>query len=309
MNKKKIITTVIIVFLLISSIAVIRAVLSKNKQTDQTEIKEIPVKAVEIKKQTLNNSIKLTGNIIGKEVVKVFPPVTGKIKSIRVRQGQRVGYKQTLFTIDRDIIGMEYRLATVESPISGFVAQINVDRGMSVAQSTPIAEIVNQSTVECVVQIMEEDINKIKIGTSAEIKVAAYKDRTFKGIVYKKSPVLNQTSRTQEVRIKLNNKNILLRHGMFADVDMITEVFNDVIAVPEDSIFKDKDNQPSVYVIKNNKAVKTVIKTDRTVEGMTIIKEGLTAGDIIVTLGHENVSEGDKLLVYREDLTENKEEE
>lgn len=301
MNKKKLSITILILSIIaIVFVGTFRACTKSKNNEQDTIVKEIPVKAMKIEKTNLFKSLKLTGNIIGKEVVKVFPPVTGKIHTIKVRQGQRVGYKQTLFLIDRDIIGMEYKLARVESPISGFVAQITVDRGMSVSQSTPIAEIVNQSTVECVVQIMEEDINKIKIGTLSNIKVSSFPDKTFTGYVYKKSPVLNQTSRTQEVRIRLNNKGILLRHGMFADVNMITNTFKNVIAVPEDAIFLDKNQNQCVFIIRDKSAVKTEIKTAQTVNGMVIITDGLLEGDIIVTLGHENVTDGDKLLIYME---------
>jgi multidrug efflux pump subunit AcrA (membrane-fusion protein) len=250
-GKKKIL---ILVLLVIGGLVVYRTGQFVNKRffndsaaEDSAEKKTIPVKAVAVGTRDLSDVLKMTGNIIGREVVKVFPPVQGKIMQILTREGQAVGYKQVLFTIDRDVVGMEYKPAIVESPITGFVGEILVDRGMTVTMSTPLAQIVNMDTVEGVINLMEEDINRVQLGMQAKIRVSAYPDRVFTGTVYKKSAVLNQASRTQETRIALANPGLVLRHGMFADIEIVTRVRKSALAVPVDAIFEDKQGRTCVY--------------------------------------------------------------
>ncbi|MBN1501437.1 MAG: efflux RND transporter periplasmic adaptor subunit [Spirochaetes bacterium] len=304
MNRRRFVYVVIISFMIIITVAVLRSCQINSKKTNEpeNEIKEIPVKAADAKITDLKQTVKLTGNIIGTEVIQIFPSVTGKIKTILVKQGDPVRANQTLFQIDRDVIGMEFRLASVQSPINGYVASIYANRGMSVAPATPLAEIVNQKNVECVVQIMEEDINTIASGSEAEITVNSFPDRIFKGIVYKKSPVLNQISRTQEIRISIENSSLELRHGMFADVEIITKLLRNVLIVPVDSLFYDKDDVLSVFIVRNKKAVKTPVSISVEIGNYAVVESGLSAGDTIITLGHENVNEGDQLLVYKEEF-------
>lgn len=293
-----------IIFAIIAGIVVYRLALftlSKFSQVEEKDVKKIPVKAVAVKRRDLVTRIELTGDIVGTEVVRVFSQVPGKVHSIRVKEGQRVSKGTVLFKINRDIVGMEYMLALVESPISGYIGEITVDRGMTISPTTPLAQVVSMYTVEAVVHVMEEKINLVRVGMPALITVEAFPEREFKGRVYKKSAVLDQVSRTQEVRILIQNKNLALKHGMFADVDIITGRTENALTVPVDSIFTE-GKESFVFTVVEGRAVKRKVRTGITVENFTEITSGIKENEIVITLGHENVDEGDELLVYREDV-------
>ncbi|MCU0821362.1 MAG: efflux RND transporter periplasmic adaptor subunit [Spirochaetes bacterium] len=297
---------IIAILIIVAGIGMYRVVkftigkLSPEKAVEET--KGIPVKAVAAKKIDMLEKLKLSGNIVGIEVVNVFSQVPGKINDIFIREGEKVGKGGVLFKIDRDIVGMEYNLAAVESPINGYVGKIMVDRGMTISPATPLAEVVNMSEVEAVVRLMEEDINKVKIGMQALIKTGTYPDDVFTGIVYKKSAVLDQVSRTQEVRIRIDNRALKLKHGMFADAEIILKKMNAVIVVPDDSVFRSVDGSPAVYKVVKNRAVLQKIISGVSFDNFKEITKGIAAGDLIITLGRENVLEGNSLIVYREDI-------
>jgi cobalt-zinc-cadmium efflux system membrane fusion protein len=299
-----------VLLILIAGIVVYRLVmfsLSKLSPTKKQErIEKIPVKAVAARRMDMVKTIKLTGDIVGTEAVKVFSQVPGKVHSILIKEGQRVTKGSTIFKINRDIVGMDYMLAIVESPISGFVGEIMVDRGMTIAPTTPLAQVVNMYTVEAVVRIMEEKINLIQVGMTAIIKVEAFPGKKFVGNVYKKSAVLNELSHTQEVRIMIKNNDLALKHGMFADVNIVIGKKDNILAVPVDSLISDQSGKDYVYKIVEDKAVKQDVKTGITVEDFTEIQSGLAPGDLVITLGHENVVSGDELIVYREDVVPSK---
>ncbi len=305
--KKKILYVFLI---LIAGIVVYRLVmfsLSKLSPTKKQErIEKVPVKAVAVKRMDMVKTVKLTGDIVGTEAVKVFSQVPGKVHSILIKEGQRVTKGRTIFKINRDIVGMDYMLAIVESPISGFVGEITVDRGMTIAPTTPLAQVVNMYTVEAVVRIMEEKINLIKVGMVSTISVEAFPGKLFIGRVYKKSAVLNQLSHTQEVRVVIKNNDLSLKHGMFADVNIIIDRKKNAIAVPVDALISEQTGKHHVYKIVGSKAVKQEVAVGVTVEDFTEIQSGLEPGDLVITLGHENVVSGDKLIVYREDVVTTK---
>ncbi len=301
-STKRILTVILIIIILLAGYRVVRLVVDRIKASRTTEeSRKIPVKAAAARRADMRNTLKLTGDIIGTEVVNVFPPVPGKIESILIKEGNRVGRGSVIFKINRDIVGMEYNLAVVESPITGHVGKIMVDRGMTVTTATPLAQIVNMSSVEAVVRIMEEDINRVEVGMAAHIVVESFPGQVFHGRVHKKSAVLDQLSRTQEVRIRLDNPGLRLKHGMFATIEIVLGARPGVVAVPVDAVVTDLAGETSLFVVEDGRARKRAIRTGITVGRLTEIITGVRPGDIVVTLGQETLSDGDELLVYRED--------
>jgi multidrug efflux pump subunit AcrA (membrane-fusion protein) len=301
--KKKIFWIIIIIIVLLGAYRIFMFITKKgenNKNHIQTE-REIPVKAVAVKEMDIVDAMNYSGDIVGTEVVDVYPQVPGKIKEILARDGQKVFKGQTLFKIDRDVVGMEYMPAIVESPITGYIGKVMVDVGRTVAPAVPLAQVVNMYNVKAVIYVIEKNINKVELGMTAEIKVAAFKDRTFYGKVYKKSAVVDPMNRTLEIHILLDNKDLLLKHGMFADVKIIINKKNRVKAVPVDAVITDENNKTFVMTVNNGRAVKKPVETGIDFEGYKEILTGLSLNEIVVTLGKENVADGSKLLVYRED--------
>jgi len=305
--RKKIIYGIIIIVGLVAVYRIGTFVMEKiNPEEKKEEVHTVPVKATGVTRKDMTNSLELTGDIIGTEVVNVFSQVPGKVQEILVKEGQKVWKGQTVIKVNRDIVGMDYMPAIVESPINGYVGQLMVDRGMSIAPSTPLAQVVNMSSVEAVVQIMEENINRVRTGMTARIGVEAFPNRTFAGRVYKKSAVLNAASRTQEVHILIKNPGTKLKHGMFADVEIILGRRKNVLAVPVDSVMKDDKENAFVYVVDNDIAHRKRIVTGLTIDNFTEVKEGIAPDAVVVTLGKENISDGEHLKVYREDLPDEK---
>ncbi len=303
--KKKIFIIIIVLIALVAAYRIFIFVSTKsknNKATTQIE-REIPVKAAAVKEIDIIESMNHSGDIVGTEVVNVFPQVPGKIKEIFAKEGQRVAKGQTLFKIDRDVVGMEYMPAIVESPITGYVGKVMVDVGMTVAPSVPLAQVVNMYNVKAVIYVIEKNINKVELGMTAEIKVATFKDKIFYGKVYKKSAVVDPMNRTLEMHILLDNKDLQLKHGMFADVKIIINKKNKAKVIPVDSIITDENNKTYVMIVNNGKASRRNVETGIDFEGYKEILSGLSLNDVVVTLGKENTTEGSKLLVYREDIS------
>ena len=77
-----------------------------------------------------------------------------------------------------------------------------------------------------------------------------------------------------------NSMDILLRPGLLADVEIIVEKVPDAIYVPNQSLFE-KEGKPVVYVKQGNAFVARPIKIAKRSESVTIISEGVKAGDVI----------------------------
>ena len=301
-------TIVVAIVVAIAIIATYRLVVFIGNKINPKKVVEeervIPVKVSRAIRMNITKTLNLSGDILGKEVVHVFSQVPGKVMEILVKEGQFVKKGQVLFRVDRDIVGMEYMPAVVESPLSGYVGTVMVDRGMSISPQTPLAQVVTMNQVEAVAQLIEEQINMVQIGMKAKVRVDAFPNTYFYGTVYRKNAVLDAASRTQEVRILIDNPQLKLRHGMFADIQIQIGAANNAVVIPVDSMLSDSSGNFYVYKVIDNRAFKQSVKPGFSLKNVIEVLSGISEGDVVVTLGKENVGHGDKLLVYMEEIAQ-----
>ena len=300
---KTILTIVAIIIALIASYRLVMFVVNVINPPKKVEEEHVvAVKATKAVRMDITKTLDLSGDIVGKEVVHVFPQVPGKVMEILVKEGQHVKKGQVIFKIDRDIIGMEFMPAVVESPLTGYVGTVMVDRGMSVTTQTPLAQVVTMHQVEAVAQLIEEQINMVQIGMKAKVRVVSFPNTSFTGTVYRKTALLDAASRTQEVRILIDNPQLKLRHGMFANIQIILGFVKKAVVIPSDSIMRDADGNYHVFKVIDNKAFKQSITPGYVRHNITEVVSGINDGDVVITLGKENVKHGIKLLVYMEEI-------
>ena len=108
----------------------------------------IPVEAATARERLLEETLRFTGDIRGKDQVQVYPKVTGKLIEYKVDEGDRVKKEDVIALIDRDVTGFKFEPAPVEAPISGIVAKTYLDRGDSVSPRMPIAVVAKMDEVK-----------------------------------------------------------------------------------------------------------------------------------------------------------------
>ncbi len=86
-------------------------------------------------------------------------------------------------------------------------------------QSEELFTVSGLENVWVMADVYESDISKVCAGeTGVEITTLAYRNRSFGGTIDKVYQVLNDESKTMSVRIKLQNRDYLLKPGMFTNV-------------------------------------------------------------------------------------------
>jgi membrane fusion protein, heavy metal efflux system len=171
------------------------------------------------------------------------------------------------------------------APVSGYVIEKNVtDQEQYKADATqPFFIIANLDEVWVMANVFETDIAKIKTGFDAEVNVIAYKDKVFKGKVDRIFSILDPQSRVMKVRIKVPNKDNLLKPEMFAQITIkYNDNANQLPAIPSQAIIFDK-NRNYVMVYKNKCDVETrEIEIFEVAGNTTYLKSGLKAGEKII---------------------------
>ena len=122
--------------------------------------------------------------------------------------------------------------ALITSPIDGVIGKRYLESGDMAAPGMPLVSIVKMEKVKITFNATEKDLIKIRVGQKANVPISALVDEKFEGDVFKISPVLDPVTRMAEIEVLVNNEKILLRPGMYARVEVITGIIENVIMVP-----------------------------------------------------------------------------
>ena len=85
---------------------------------------------------------------------------------------------------------------------------------------------------------------------------------------------------------------------MNAEVNILDYSNPQAILIPESIVSGDSENRKFVFVVKNNTAVKVVIKTGYTQNGFIEVTEGLQLNQVVINEGGRIVKEGQKVKIY-----------
>jgi len=198
--------------------------------------------------------------------------------------------------------------ATIRSPVDGIVISRNVDVGQTVAASfqTPTLFSIAQDLTKMQVDtnVDESDIGRAALGQAVTFTVDAWPGKTFKGTVaqVRNSPIVTQNVVTYNVVVRVDNRGLLLKPGMTANVSIEVKKFGNVLKIPNAAMRyhpTGKSKEPAggttgrkkepmgqrVYTPgKGGKPVAVSVKTGVSNGSYTRLLEGnLKEGDLVIT--------------------------
>lgn len=173
----------------------------------------------------------------------------------------------------------------VTAPINGFIIQKSINKDMLLRndRSENIFDIAEISEVWAMANINEIDINKVKIGITADITTLTYPDKVFTGKIDKIFNIIDPETKAMQARIKLDNKDFLLKPDMNALIKLSYTENEQAITIPSSAIIFDKSKN-YVLVFKDRNNIETrEVQVLRQVEKNTYLKSGLKEGENVIT--------------------------
>ena len=181
--------------------------------------------------------------------------------------------------------------ARIVSPVSGLVAARLVELGSTVAPGVPIAKVVDISQVKVKFGVAERDVVKVEKGQPATISVDSYAQFKFSGQVSSVGPQADLSTRTFPIEVLVDNPELKLKAGMISRVEIATQTNEDALLLPKSALLE-RASQTIIYIIKDGTARKRIPKLGIESGDYITILEGAEAGDEVVVIGQENLSEG-----------------
>ena len=177
------------------------------------------------------------------------------------------------------------RLLTVAAPVAGSVTSLTITPGTIINDPTQaIMTVADLSTVWVTAMVAEKDVGSVARDQDAEVRLAAYPDRTLRGKVLFVSDVLDPDSRRNKLRIAFANADHALKPNMFASVTVLGAPRSRVV-LPSSALLMNND-RTSVFVAVAPWTFERRAVDPELEEGTSVaIRSGVNPGDQVVVKG------------------------
>jgi membrane fusion protein, heavy metal efflux system len=176
-------------------------------------------------------------------------------------------------------------IVEIHAPISGVITdqQITNAAGVQGLSSPNPFTISDLSYVWILCDVYENDLANVHMGEAAGIRLNAYPDRTFTGVISNIGSIMDPNLRTAKVRIEVRNPG-LMRPGMFATATFHGQKAEHFTAVPATAILHLHDRD-WVYIPAGEKKFRRVeVKGGDMLPGeLQIVLSGISPGQQVVT--------------------------
>jgi RND family efflux transporter MFP subunit len=192
---------------------------------------------------------------------------------------------------DAQIDGLEktrtaQKTLRVQAPIDGFVTEKLVVEGQMVDAGMKLYRLANLGIVWVQAQIYEQDLPFIRLGQEAAVSLSYLPDRKFRGRVTYIYPTLDPKTRTAQVRMEFHNPGYFLKPGMFAAVELVSELSPSALLVPDMAVLRSGERNTVFVALDGGKfEPRNVTLGVRGENDMLQVLGGLNAGERIVTSG------------------------
>ena len=174
----------------------------------------------------------------------------------------------------------------LRSPISGTVLQKTAFAGQYVTMQNDLFVVADLSTVWMQAKIFQYELPHVAIGMPATVSFPSASQRPLTGKVVFIDPVVDETSRSVQVRIELPNPDGTLLPGMFGDV-IISHAMGSGLTVPASAVIRTGERDIAYRVVSGGHFSPVVVKISPTrFADRFEVLDGLKAGDEVVTSGN-----------------------
>lgn len=229
-------------------------------------------------------------NGIEKELAKIDKVYNKKLVSDDTYDKISAQYAATKATLS--LAELDLKEATIVAPISGFIAQRNAKVGNLTEsfQRAQMFHIVAQEELYGIVYLPEKELARVHKEQAATLTLSAIGEGTVNAFVERISPVIDATTGTVKVTLRVPNNNNLLKAGMFAQVELNYDTHQNVTLLPRQAMLA-IDDKVNVFVIEQGKAYKKQIQVGYQEGDYIEVLSGLTGDEQVVITGHQNLKD------------------
>ncbi|MEE9204421.1 MAG: efflux RND transporter periplasmic adaptor subunit, partial [Nitrospirales bacterium] len=192
--------------------------------------------------------------------------------------------------LERDLSSNRLEEFVILSPSPGTILEVKVNPGELITSGTgtfgggtELMTLADLSRMIVKAKINEVNIGRVEIGQPVEVRLDALPGRVFRATVKAISPQGEKVDNivTYQVTIEIDNKDRTLRPLMTANVDILTNVLENVIAIPLEALRTEKGDD-IVYVMANGGRLLRKVRVGLRTASQAVIVHGLQEGETVI---------------------------
>ncbi|HEU4894040.1 MAG TPA: efflux RND transporter periplasmic adaptor subunit [Vicinamibacterales bacterium] len=183
------------------------------------------------------------------------------------------------------------RDAAIRAPFDGYVEKRLVNLGELVKAQMPVMAIVRLDPLKVIAEIPEKMAPWIAEGRPVELRVDAYRDRTFTGKVTRISPAVNTSTRAFPFEAVVPNADAVLKPGTFARVHVESGKVDDVLTLPYAAL-QYRYGVNRVFVVQGDRLAVRELQVGERVGDRIEIVSGVKAGEQVAITDVESLADG-----------------
>jgi RND family efflux transporter MFP subunit len=189
----------------------------------------------------------------------------------------------------------------ITAPFDGLVTARTTDVGALInagSSGGPALFVVSDITkLRGYVNVPQNYVPSIKVGTKATITVPEYRDRTFAATVEASAQAVDPTSGTTRMLLSVDNPNGELMTGSFANVQLELPSAESAIHVPASAMIFNQNGMQVATVGSDGRIVLKPVTIARDLGREVEIGSGLGPHDMIVASPPDGIASGDQVRI------------
>nr|WP_237458424.1 efflux RND transporter periplasmic adaptor subunit [Pontibacillus yanchengensis] len=215
----------------------------------------------------------------------------------------QIGVEQARLQVDQAQVQLEQargqlQNTAIKANATGEIVSLNARVGDMVSNTQPMATIVNLNPITVEATVSASELSLFEKGTEVPVTISSL-NADMKAKTTYISPVTNDTG-LYPVEATITNSDETIKPGMMVTFKLPEITVEDSLLVPTASVIEEKD-EAFVYVIKEERAIKTPVTIVRAQSNITAVKGDLTKGNQVVVKGQLTLTDDNKVRIMKED--------
>ena len=186
----------------------------------------------------------------------------------------------------------------IRANASGYITERLVEVGGRINPNQHVFTVEDFTPLLVRVFVPTSDSIKLRTGMTASVATEVIPGTAFGGRVTLINPRIDVQTGTVRVTVEVYDESLRLKPGMFVQVRIAIGQKEDVLVIPRKAILY-RQNKTYAFVVENGRAAQREIGIGLTEEDLAEVLGGLEEGETIVSVGVENLKDGQRVEVLQ----------
>jgi membrane fusion protein (multidrug efflux system) len=212
----------------------------------------------------------------------------------------KIKYDMEALEASHNLARLELDYTQIRAPLDGVVSDRYIRLGNTISVGDPVFRVTSFDPLVAYLHVPEREYRNIEEDQVVGIEIDALQGQRIVAAVTRVSPVVDPETGTFKVTIEISDDQRRIKPGMFGRIFIVYDEHKNVLQVPRSAVLEES-SETSVYVVKDDKAIRTPVQIGYSNSGMVEITDGLTDDDLVVTVGQVGLKDDAVVTVINAD--------